>query len=91
MKVLKDMTNKIVVSSYDILYLDTGYGGGRINAWRDMYDKITLKFDDFKGEILGPQGNLWAELNTDQTTFNKLYIRGCVVAEKGWNYEANSG
>jgi len=43
--------------------------GTHIIAWRDIYDKLTLKFEDFKGEILGPIATLWSEVNSDDTTF----------------------
>ena len=69
--VLKDMKNKIVISSENLTYLNLGFGkpGTKVIAWRDIYDKLTLKFDNFKGEILGPIGTLWSEVNNDQTTF----------------------
>ena len=54
MEVLKDLKNGIIVSSWDICYLDIGYWGGAITAWHDIYDKLTQKFEKFKGENHGP-------------------------------------
>lgn len=34
---------------------------------------------------------MWGEVNSDETSLNKLWMRGSVVAERAWNYHANDG
>ena len=68
---IKKKKNDIIVSSENLLYLNTGFGKPelRIVGWKDMYEKLQLKFPKFSGKIIGLIGTLWSEVNSDETTF----------------------
>lgn len=85
--------NRIVVSPSDLLYLNIGYGlpGINIIPWRTIYENLKLEYPTFSGTILGPEATLWGEVNSDETSLNKLYMRASVVAERAWNYHADDG
>ncbi len=86
LEAIKDKKNKIILSNYDLLYLDIGFGGlvgdkyGDFITWKDIYLKFNLKPQNIEGKIIGAESCLWGELNNDSTHFNKLFIRSSVLA-----------
>lgn len=90
---IKDKPNKIVLSNYDLLYLDVGFGGslggsyGQAKTWKDVYS-FNPKVEGIKGEVIGATTCLWSEVNSDSTQDNKLWIRSSALAERLWNPQA---
>lgn len=65
-KVLSNRTNKIVLSNYNLAYLDIGYGnryggdyGTTIETWKMMYD-LNPVIESIKNNILGAEALLWS-------------------------------
>ena len=58
---LKNKTNEVVLSNYDLTYLDIGFGNryggqyGTYQKWRTMYEQFTPKIG---GEVC-----MWSELS----------------------------
>lgn len=90
-KQLENRTNNIILSNYDITYLDIGYGGRTgfnygttIETWRKMYS-FEPNIPNIKGKILGGEACLWSEVNNQFTQPRKLWLRASSVAERLWN------
>ncbi|KRX03330.1 Glycoside hydrolase, superfamily [Pseudocohnilembus persalinus] len=93
---LKEYNNQIILSYGDVLSLDKGFGTvtgqtqDTFSTWLMVYQGINFQdLTGFKGKIIGAEALLWGELNTDQTTMLKSWIRGSSLAERTWNSKAN--
>ncbi len=64
-KAVGNRTNKIILSFYDKLYIDIGYGGrmggnyGGIERWDGMFE-CDYVYSDIKGEVIGAEATLWS-------------------------------
>ena len=80
---LGNRTNKVVLSNYNLTYLDIGFGnrmggdyGSTIETWKTMYD-LTAAIPNIKATILGAEALLWSEVNNDHTHHQKIWPRAC--------------
>ena len=87
---LKNRTNEIILSSYDIGYLDVGFGnrngipyGNYIN-WRNIY---SLNPYITGVNVIGGEACMWAELSNQHNFEQKVWIRTSVLSERLWNSE----
>jgi len=88
---MKDLPNKLIISSDDKLYINGGFGfiwgnpSGTFLSWKDVYnfDPIPDGFD--KSRILGAEACLWGEVNSESTLDNYLWPRASSLAERLWN------
>lgn len=63
LKILANRTNQVILSNYDLTYLDFGYGGRRATgyrthvSWRDLY-----KFDPSASNVnvIGGETCMWS-------------------------------
>ena len=92
------LKNSVILSPYDKLYLDVGYGNSfgdqswsSFSSWKDIYNFNPYPKEIKEDRILGAEVCLWSELNNDETTENKLWIRSSAFAERMWNGRINSG
>lgn len=93
---LENRTNSIVLSNYDLTYLDIGYGGRAggnygttIETWKAMY-KLEPNIANIKGKILGAEACLWSEVNNQYTQMPKLWLRASATTERLWNSKVNT-
>jgi hexosaminidase len=70
---LENRTNNIILSNYDLTYLDIGYGGRTgmgygtsIETWRQMYT-FEPNVPNIKGKILGGEACLWSEVSSESS------------------------
>lgn len=73
------MTNRIILSNFEELYLNM------FNiTWENVFN-FTPVVQGIKGTIIGAEAPLWAELNDDFTTEEKLWVRATALSERLWN------
>lgn len=94
---LGNRTNKVVLSNYNVAYLDVGYGnrfGGdyltSIETWKTMYD-LNTQIPNIKATIVGAEALLWSELSNDNTHHQKMWPRAGSVIERVWNRNVQTG
>ena len=73
------MTNRIILSNGEELYLDHFD-----LTWENVFN-FTPIVTGIKGTIIGAEAPLWAELNDDFTTEEKLWVRATALSERLWN------
>jgi len=91
--ILKDFSNKVILSTHNYLYLDCGLGnmfGGMawcepFKTWRHIYnfDPYEPKID--RNRILGAVAALWGELTNEHEVMTKMWPRASALAERLWN------
>lgn len=93
-KYLANYTNQVVLSPYNFLYIDVGYGNVFGNpswapfiTWKDIYNFEPFPKEIPRERVLGSEVTLWAEVNSDETTDNHLWSRTSAFAERVWNAE----
>ncbi|EFX90079.1 hypothetical protein DAPPUDRAFT_309875 [Daphnia pulex] len=101
--ILKDLYEdgyKLIISNYDALYLDCGYGswvGNGLNNWCPQYTGWKLIYENSprvmiqnfslpynKDQILGGEAALWAEQSQGGAIEGKLWPRLSALAERLW-------
>lgn len=88
LKKLENRPNEVILSNYDLTYLDVGFGNRNGNPyrsyikWRDIYNFNPT----YPGvNIIGGQTCMWSELSNAHTHDQKIWIRTSVLAERLWN------
>lgn len=91
---IQNKTNKLILSPYDVLYLDVGFGNlfggdyGKMKTWKQIYLNFKPKsYNLDSSRILGGEVCLWGEVNSDETMENKLWPRSNAFSERVWNGE----
>ena len=70
------MTNRIILSNSEELYINS------LNlTWENVFN-FTPIVTGINGTIIGAEAPLWAELNDDFTTEEKLWIRATALSER---------
>lgn len=89
---IQNYTNRVILSPYDFLYIDVGYGNvfgdqswAPLSTWKKIHGFNPYPPEIEKSRILGAEVTLWAELNSEWTTDNHLWSRSSVFAERVWN------
>jgi len=86
-------TNKVILSPFDLLSLDGGFGNilggpslkGNFSTWLDMYN-MNLDFTPAaEGQVLGAEVLLSSELVNYNIIDGKYWIRASSMAERLWN------
>jgi len=96
LEAIKEKKNKIVLSNYDLLYLDAGFGNrwgnnySEFHTWNDIYYGFDPEVKDINGTIIGAEACLWSEINNEATQMEKMWMRGSALAERLWNPKANA-
>lgn len=89
---LANKTNEVILSNYDLTYLDVGYGNrngrqyGTYIKWRNMY-AFNPKVENVK--IIGGEVCMWSELNNADTQDQKVWLRANIINERLWNSKIN--
>lgn len=88
-------TNRFVLSNYDALYFDCGYGNYfGANSWCDPYhtwlqiyqwEPTTLVEEKYWGNIIGAEACQWQELNNNYTIMDRVFPRVAALAERTWS------
>ena len=88
---MKNISNKLIVSFIDYLYLNLGVGFiwgndfGQFITWLKVYN-LPLKFAEIDdSRILGAEAALWTEVSNEDTLDTYLWIRASALAERLWN------
>ncbi len=61
--------NEVILSNYDVTYLDLGYGGRRGGgygthiSWRDLYNNFDPKVKDVN--VIGAETCMWSEISNE--------------------------
>ncbi|XP_075215127.1 chitooligosaccharidolytic beta-N-acetylglucosaminidase-like [Lycorma delicatula] len=86
---------RIILSNYDALYFNSGYGGWTTDftdsiyrAWHRVYEN----FQDFpeclppqrKELVLGQEAAVWSEMVSEGSLDSKLWPRAAALAERTW-------
>ncbi|XP_066144169.1 chitooligosaccharidolytic beta-N-acetylglucosaminidase-like [Euwallacea fornicatus] len=84
----------VILSNYDVLYLDCGFGGwvGSDNNWCSPYKGWQLIYDnkpidivgDKKNQVLGGETALWTEESGINSLDSRLWPRTAAFAETLW-------
>lgn len=95
---IQNYTNRVILSPYDYLYIDLGYGnifGDRSWApfveWKKIYNFNPYPAEIDRSRILGSEVTLWAELNSDAAMDNHLWSRTSAFSERVWNALIHNG
>ena len=81
--VLANKTNEVVLSNYDLTYLDIGFGNrygrqyGTYIRWRDMYSQFTPKVQGVN--IVGGEVCMWSEIRNQDVHDQKIWLRAQVL------------
>ena len=80
--------NEVILSNYDLTYLDVGFGNRNgipyrtYITWRDIY-KFSARQEGVN--VIGGETCMWSELSNIHTHEQKVWIRTSVLAERLWN------
>lgn len=80
--------NQIILSNYDLTYLDIGFGNiygddyGTFETWRTMY-AFQPRINNVN--VIGGETAMWNELGSKHTFEQKVMLRSSVIAERLWN------
>jgi hexosaminidase len=87
--------NRFILSNYDALYFDCGYGNYfGANSWCDPYhtwlqiyqwEPTTLVDEKYWGNIIGAEACQWQELNNNYTIMDRVFPRIAALAERTWS------
>lgn len=90
-----DKGYKLILSNYDALYLDCGFGGWVATGnnwcspyigWHKVYEnRPSVIAGDKKHLILGGEATLWTEQSDDLTIDNRLWPRAAAWGERLWS------
>lgn len=94
-KNMLDKGYKLILSNYDALYMDCGFGGwvstgnnwcSPYIGWQKVYEnRPSVIAGDKKHLILGGEATLWTEQSDDSTVDNRLWPRGAAWGERLWS------
>jgi hexosaminidase len=86
---------KVILSNYDALYLDCGFGGwvqGGNNwcspyiGWQKVYENSPSKIsEEYAANILGAEATLWSEQVDEHSLDARLWPRLSALAERLWS------
>ncbi len=85
--------NQVILSNYDLTYLDVGFGGrrgtgyGTFISWRDVY-KFDPRVKDVN--VIGGETCMWAETSNAEDIDQKVWTRSAVLNERLWNVGIDS-
>ncbi|XP_037908555.1 chitooligosaccharidolytic beta-N-acetylglucosaminidase isoform X3 [Hermetia illucens] len=92
---LLELGYKLIVSNYDALYLDCGFGGwvndgnnwcSPFIGWQKVYDNRPDKIaGQYPSQILGSEAALWAEQVDEYTLDSRFWPRASALAERLWS------
>lgn len=80
--------NEVILSNYDLTYMDIGFGGrtggsyGHYQNWRLMY---SFNPRVANVNVIGGEVCMWSELNSRTTHELKIWHRSSVMGERLWN------
>lgn len=87
--------NRFVLSNYDALYFDCGYGNYfGDNSWCDPYhtwlqiyqwEPTTLINSEYYDNIIGAEACQWQELNNNYTILDRVFPRIAALGERVWS------
>ena len=88
---LKGRKNEVILSNYDLTYLDKGFGeddgffgGFYYQHWRLMYN-FQPRIDTVN--VIGGEVCMWNEVGNEHTHQQKVVLRTNVLGERLWNEE----
>lgn len=85
---LSGRPNEVILSNYDITYLDIGFGGrygtgyGNYITWRQFYS-FNPKIANVN--VIGGESCMWSETADASSMDQKIWIRSSALAERLWN------
>ena len=88
-----NITNKLVLSYMDYLYINVGFGFiwgedfGQMITWAKIYDLPLTPAGISKDRILGAEATMWSEVNNENTLDDYLWVRSSAMAERLWHEE----
>ncbi|KAF5300870.1 hypothetical protein FQR65_LT09032 [Abscondita terminalis] len=91
---LIDKGYKLILSNYDALYLDCGFGGwvtdgsnwcAPYKGWQAAYTNSPSSYGGSKGQFLGGEAALWTEQVDDASVDNRIWPRAAAMAERLWS------
>lgn len=87
--------NRYILSNYDALYFDCGYGNyfganswcDPYHTWLDIYtwEPTQLVQPQYYNNIIGAEAAQWQELNNDYTVLNRIFPRVGALGERTWS------
>ena len=88
LNIIANRTNEVILSNYDLTYLDWGYGGRRgvgyqtHVSWRDLY-----KFNPIANNVnvIGGETCMWSEVSNEDVQDQKVWPKTSVLNERLWN------
>lgn len=91
---------KMIVSNYDMHYLDCGFSGwvddghnwcSPYHGWQKIYD-FTMESigGQYIDQILGAESPLWTEQTDDQALDSRIWPRAAALAERLWTSKSKS-
>lgn len=91
---------KLIISNYDALYLDCGFGAWVTEGnnwcspyigWQKVYDNRmeTVAGDVFVNQIYGAEAALWTEQTDELSLDSRLWPRASALAERLWSSMIN--
>lgn len=89
---LVNRTNEVILSNYDLTYLDVGFGNRNGKPyqsyikWRDVY-KFNPKYPGVN--VIGGETCMWSELSNSHTHDQKVWTRTSVLGERLWKNSVN--
>lgn len=100
---IKDLLNagyKIIISNYDALYFDCGFGAWVTDGnnwcspyigWQKVYENKPIKIAGDKiNQVLGSEAALWSEQVDSTSVDSRLWPRAAALAEVLWSNPENS-
>lgn len=94
-KNMLDKDYRLILSNYDALYMDCGFGGwvstgnnwcSPYIGWHKVYEnRPSVIAGEKKHLILGGEATLWTEQSDDSTVDNRLWPRGAAWGERLWS------
>lgn len=97
---LLDRGYRLILSNYDALYLDCGFGGwvqdgnnwcSPYIGWQKVYSNSPAKIGGSKvNQILGGEAALWTEQADESSIDAKLWPRAAALAERLWAEPSSS-
>lgn len=84
--------NQVILSNYDVTYLDIGFGNyyggiyGTYQHWRKAYS-FEPRVKDVN--VIGGASCMWNEISNKQTFEQKVVQRASVIGERLWNADVD--
>mmetsp|Transcript_29899 Transcript_29899/g.27367 ORF Transcript_29899/g.27367 Transcript_29899/m.27367 type:complete len:140 (-) Transcript_29899:61-480(-) len=91
--------SKVILSTYDTLYLDCGFGNyfgndawcNPMHTWRQIYywEPTSFLNPDDVARVQGAEACQWSELNSDVSVMDRIFPRAASLAERIWSPLSN--